>query len=179
MPVEMCFSTAQNNFWICWFQCLLVLLLLFVSPLYIGTVFPFEGFSQLGKQIEVAQCEIQWIRRVGHRGHAIFGQKLLNVLHGVGRCTCKSPSWNGQTHWNGLQKKFTDTKCSLSQHYQLVHWYRWVPGTLTQQGKPVCTTGGRPPEDGCVVYVPFVCYCGTAAKGGWFTQKKYFIHYFL
>ena len=27
---------------------------------------------------------------VGHRSHAVFGQKLLNIQHGVGRCARKS-----------------------------------------------------------------------------------------
>ena len=27
----------------------------------------------------------------GAQGHAVFGQKLLNTQHGVGRCACKSP----------------------------------------------------------------------------------------
>ena len=32
-----------------------------------------EDFFHPGKQKKVAQDEIQWIERVGHRGHAIFG----------------------------------------------------------------------------------------------------------
>ena len=41
------------------------------------------------------------------------------------------PSWNGQMHWNSLQEKFTEAEHSLSQQRQLLHWYRWIPRTLT------------------------------------------------
>ena len=41
------------------------------------------------------------------------------------------PSWNGQMCWKSLQKKFTEAEHSLSQQGQLVHWYGWVPRTLT------------------------------------------------
>ena len=57
-----------------------------------------------------------------------------------------NPSWNGQMHWKSLQKKFTEAEHSLSPQCQLVHWYRWFPRTLTQQGKPVLQ-GAHPPED--------------------------------
>ena len=41
------------------------------------------------------------------------------------------PSWNGQTCSKSLQKIVTEAKRSLSQQCQLVHWYSWVPRTLT------------------------------------------------
>ena len=45
-----------------------------------------------------------------------------------------------------LQKIHWRPTHSLSRQRQLVHWLRWVPGTLTQQEKPVLQ-GARPPED--------------------------------
>ena len=53
-------------------------------------------------------------------GHAIFGQKLLNTQHSVGRCAGKSPimKWANAL---SLQKKFTEAEHSLSQQCQLVH----------------------------------------------------------
>ena len=124
------FPTAQNNFWTHWFWCLLVFLPFFSFHLfYIGKMFPFEDFFIQGNKKNVDWGEIWWLGRVGDRGHAIFGQKLLNTQHGVGRCVCKSPIMK----WaNTLKvfKKFTEAECSLSGHCQLIHWYRWVPRTL-------------------------------------------------
>ena len=59
---------------------------------------------------------------VGHRGHAIFGQKLLTTQHGVGRCAPKSPimKWVNVLK-ESFKKKCTETKRSLSPQGQLVH----------------------------------------------------------
>ena len=54
-------------------------------------MFPFEGFLHPGKIKKVAQDKIRLIGRVEHGGHAVFGQKLLNTQHRMGRCTPKSP----------------------------------------------------------------------------------------
>ena len=47
---------------------------------HIGKMFPFEGFFS-SKEIKkkIAQDEIGWRGRVGHRGLAVLGQKLLNT----------------------------------------------------------------------------------------------------
>ena len=58
---------------------------------HISKMFPFEEFFHPGKQKKKSRGEIGCIGRVGHGGHAILGQKLLNIQHSVGRCTCKSP----------------------------------------------------------------------------------------
>ena len=51
-------------------------------------------------------------RKVGHGGHAVLGQKLLNTQRGVGRCACKSPimKWANalslqkkKIHWSQTQ----------------------------------------------------------------------------
>ena len=87
------FSTAQNVFFN----------LLVLMPFSASATFCFTSstlakcfslrtfFIQGNKQKKVSQGEIRWIGRVGHRGHAAFGQKLLNTQCGVGRCARKSP----------------------------------------------------------------------------------------
>ena len=86
------FFTAQNSFWTGSFWCLLGLLQFLFHPFHIGRGFSFEEFCHPGKQKEslVAKSSRR-IGRVGHRGHAILVQKLLNTQKGVGRCTSKSP----------------------------------------------------------------------------------------
>ena len=97
------FSTAQNSFWTCWFWRLLVLLPLFVSPLpHWQNVSLWGLFSSVGKR-KVAWGKIRWIVRVGHRGPAVFGQKLQNTQCSVCRCTCKSPIMK-RTNALSLQK---------------------------------------------------------------------------
>ena len=122
------FSTAQSQFW-----CILALLPYFVSPLPYLQNMSFEEFFHLGNQTnkKVTQVKIRWIGRVGHRGHVIFGQKPLNTQHGVGRCIHKSSIMKWANALKESSKTFTDAECSLSQHHQLVHWYRWVPRTFT------------------------------------------------
>ena len=99
------FPTAQNNFWMCQFWCLLVLLLCFVSPLP-----PCQNSSLWGlissreANKKITEGQIRWLGRVGHWGHAVFGQKLLATQHCVGRCTRNHPSWNEQWCWKSLQK---------------------------------------------------------------------------
>ena len=111
-------------FWACQFWCLLVLLSFFCFTTSTSAKhFPLRAFFHPGRQTKVAGGEIRWLGRVGHRVMTFWikncsaqcGQVCLLINH---------PSWNGQTHWKGLQKKFTEAKCSLSQHHQLVHWPR-------------------------------------------------------
>ena len=97
-------------------------------------MFLFEDFFHQGKPKKKKKNPClgwDWVNREG-RGEAssVFGQKLLNTQHSVGRCAHKSSSWNGQTH-RKVFKTFTESECSLSQQRQLVHWYRWIPRTLT------------------------------------------------
>ena len=104
-----------------------------ISPLPHQQDFSLCGlFSSRDKEKNVAQGEIGWIGREGHRDCVIVVQKLLNTQHGVGRCTCKSPimKWANVLK-ESSKKNFTEAECSLSQQCQLVHWYRWVPRTLT------------------------------------------------
>ena len=85
------FPTAQNNFWMCQFWCLLVLLLCFVSPLPPCQNSSLWGlFSSREANKKITEGQIRWLGRVGHGGHAVFGQKLLATQHCVGRCTRKS-----------------------------------------------------------------------------------------
>ena len=70
---------------------------------------------------------------------------------------------------NGLKeslKKFIKSKCSLAQQCQLVHCYRWVPRTLTQQGNPV-PQGACPPADNFLFWwweVPSMCVVLVCTK---------------
>ena len=127
------FSTAQNSVWTRRFWCLLVLLLIFVSPLPHWQNVSLWGFFSF-REITKKRClrgKTRWIGRVGPRGHAIFGQKLLNTQHRVGRCTCKSPVMKWANVLKESSKILTEAKRSLSQQCQLVHWFRWVSRTLT------------------------------------------------
>ena len=122
------FFTAQNSFWTHWFWWLLVLLL-FVSLLPRQNVSIWGLFACVETK-KVIQDKIGWMRRVGHRGPAILGQKLLNTQRAVGQCTRKSPIINWADVLKESSIKFTETTGNLSQ-YQLVHCYRWVPRTVT------------------------------------------------
>ena len=59
------------------------------------------------------------IGNLGHGGHAVFGQKLLNTQHMWTGAPVNHPPWNEQMCWKSLQKKFTEAKHSLSQQHQL------------------------------------------------------------
>ena len=76
----------------------------------------------------------------------VFGQKLLNTQHGVGKCIPKSPFLQWINTWKSLQKNSLKSQGSLVQQCQLVHWYRWVSKTLTYWGKPVLR-GVCPPKN--------------------------------
>ena len=73
--------------------------------------FPFEDFLHPGKQ----ESPSGWTGRVGHGSHAIFGQKLLNTQHGVGRCAVKSPAMKWADPLKESSEKFMEAKHSLSQ----------------------------------------------------------------
>ena len=72
------FFSAQNSFCTYLFGYLLELLpfFCFTSSTW-ARRFSLRTFF-IGETKRVAQGEIGWIGRVGHRGHATFGQKLLN-----------------------------------------------------------------------------------------------------
>ena len=96
----------------------------FVPPLPHWQNVSLWGLFHPGKQKEkVTWGESVWIGRVGHRGHAVFGQKLLNTQCGVGRCARKSPIMKWANTLKESSKKFTEAKHSFSQQCQLVHWY--------------------------------------------------------
>ena len=128
-PIQKFFSTAQNSFWTHRFGCLLALLLFFVSPLpHQQNGCCWRHFSS-GETTKSCLGKIRWIGSVGNEVHDTFGQTLLNTQRHVGRCAHKSPIMEWTNALKEASKKFTE--CSLSQQHQLVHWYRWVPRTLT------------------------------------------------
>ena len=132
------FSTAQSSFWICWFWYLLVLLPYFCfTSSTLAKLFPLRDFLIWGNEKSLFGWD-QVNRESGAWGSCRFLSKNFwtcsMVWAGV---LVNHPSWNGQMCRKRLQKKFTEAKHSLSQLCQVVHWYRWVPRTLTWQGKPV------------------------------------------
>ena len=161
------FSSAQSSFWTHSPWCLLALLLLFCfASSTLEKCFPLRTFFIPGKQ-KVTQGEILWIGSVGHKGHAVLGQKLMNTQRGVGRCARKSPITKWANALKEPSKKFTEAERSHSQR-QLVHWYRWVARTLTQHGKPILQRA-HPLEDnssfgGSPLYIFFSCLFSKERK---------------
>lgn len=51
-----------------------------------------------------------------------YGQVHCHAAH----CYMNHTLWIGQMHQKESPKKFTEDKCSISQHHR-IHWYRWVP----------------------------------------------------
>ena len=83
--------------------------------------FPLRTFFIWGDEKQtkkVTRDEIWWMGRVRPRGHAVFGQKLPTLSMMWAGELVSHPSWNGQTCWKRLQKKFTEAERSLSQHHQ-------------------------------------------------------------
>ena len=88
---------------------ILVLLLFFCfTSSTLAKHFPLRTFFHGGNK-NVAQGKVRWIGRVGHGGHAVFAQKLLNTQLSVGRYTFESSP-----------QKFTEAEHSLSQQCQPV-----------------------------------------------------------
>ena len=123
------FSTAPNSFWTCQFQCLLVLLPFFVSPLPRLQNISLWGFFHLGKQ-KVTKGEIMQVEGWGMEAITFLVNCWTLIVVWAGAFV-KHPTWNGQTCWKSLQKNFTKAECSLSQQHRVVRWYRWVPRTFT------------------------------------------------
>ena len=123
------YSTAQNRFWTCWFWCLLVLLLFFTSPLSHWQNISLWGlFSNREiNEKKVTRGKIRWIWRVGHRGYAGLGKKLMNTQRGVGRCTRKSPTVKWANVLN-LQKKKSLRQNAASHNN--TSWYTDTDGFL-------------------------------------------------
>ena len=72
----------------------------------------------------------------------VFGEKLLNTQHGVGKCTCKSPIMKWANTLEESSKKFTEAMRSLSQQCQLE---TDTDGFLnTYPAGEACTTSGLP-----------------------------------
>ena len=96
-----------------------------------GKMFPFKDLFHMGKQKKVAWGKTRWIGRVGKEGSCHFGSKTAEPQCGMGRYVHSSPIIKWANMLNESSEKFTEAQLSLSQQHQLVHWYRWVPRTLT------------------------------------------------
>ena len=141
-----CFSRCSKQFWN-----LLILMAFSASVIFCfssstsAKCFPLRTFLIQGNKkkkslgVILVNMEAGWI--IGLRPLLVKNCWTLNM---AGRCTCKPPIMKRGNALKVFQKEFTEAKCSLSHHHQLVHWHRWVPGTLTQQGKPVLQ--GPPPR---------------------------------
>ena len=91
---------------------------------HIGKTFPFEEFVFICWEKSHFR-RVGWIRMVGHKGNSLFGQKLLNTQHGVGRCAHKSPI----RKWANMLKESSE-----KNHWSLL-WPLTTPaGTLIQMG---------------------------------------------
>ena len=92
-------------------------------------------FIQGNKQTKVAWGMIGWIGRVGRWGHAVFGQKLLNTQHSVGRYAGKSPI---MMKWaNTLSLKKNLLKPNTASHNN-ASWYTDTDGFLDFQSRWRC-----------------------------------------
>ena len=100
------FSTSQNSFELVDF--LMAFSASAVSCFTSSTSakhFTWRTFSSSETKKKVALGEIRRIVRVGNRGHAIFGQTLLNGQRGVGNCAGKAPVMKWTTGWKESSKK--------------------------------------------------------------------------
>ena len=75
----------------------------------------------------VAWGEIRWIGRMGHRGHTIFGQRLVNTQQGVGRCTHNSPIMKHQCVERVYKKKLLKQNAAF---HNSSSWYTGMGGFL-------------------------------------------------
>ena len=113
-------------------------------------MFPSEGFS-LRKQTnkKVILGKVWWIGRWDTRIMPFWVRNCWTLSAVWASALINRLPWNGQTHYIFKKIKFTEAECSLSQHHQLVHWYRWVLRTLTYTVKPVLQ-GVCPPGDNSI-----------------------------
>ena len=113
------FCRVQSSFWICWFWSLLVFLPFFVSP------FPQQQNVSLwglfsSEETKKSHSGPDGVNRgMGHKGHVIFSQKLLNTQQSVGKCVHKPSIMRWPNMLKESSKKFTEVKQSLSQQCQL------------------------------------------------------------
>ena len=103
------FSHCSKYFWTCQLQCCLVLLPIFcfTSPALAKHV-PYRTFF-IHRSKKKSLLEWDWVLgNVGHGGHDVFSQKLLNTQSGVSRWVCKSPimKWANMLKVSS-KKKFT------------------------------------------------------------------------
>ena len=85
-------------------------------------------FSSGETKISCSESKIRWIGRVGHGGHAVFGQKLLNTQCGVGRCAGKSLIMK----WVNTLKESSKTNSLKpnSASHNNANWYTNTDGFL-------------------------------------------------
>ena len=82
--------------------------------------FPLRTFFILGNKKKLFGVRSDELGGWGTGGHAIFGQKLLNTQHSVGRCTCKSPimKWT-----NTLKESSKNSLRPNTASHNTTSWY--------------------------------------------------------
>ena len=117
------------SLWTHRFWCLLVLLLSFVSPLpHQQSISLWGFFSSRKTNKKYHSGGIGWIERLGHRGHAVFGQKLLNTQHSVGGWARKSAIMKWANVLKESSKK-SPLKLNAASHNN-ASWYIDTDGFL-------------------------------------------------
>ena len=111
ISMETCFQFP--SFWTCQFWCFLVFLTFFCFTNFtLAKHFPLRSFF-IQKNIG---CKIGWRERMGHGGHAIFGQNHWTLSTVSAGTLINYLSRNGQMCWKSLKKK--------------IHW-SWMQPLIT------------------------------------------------
>ena len=134
IQLSRCFSHCSKRF----LNSLILMPFSFLFHLFhISKTLPFEDFFHQGKLKKVAWDKNGWIGRVKHRGHAVFGQKLLNTQYSMGRCAHKSPIMKWANASEKSSKKIHRCPTQPLTTLPLVHWLIQMGSYNTQWGKPV------------------------------------------
>ena len=124
------FSNCSKQFWTHGFWCLLVLLPFFVSCLPHQQNFSIWGLFS-SKETNKSRSGKDRVNREGGAWRSChFWSKSAEHSAKCGQVRSQITHHEMGKHAVS-SKKFTEAKHSLSQQHQLVHWYRWVPRTLT------------------------------------------------
>ena len=109
-----------------------------------GKCFSLRTFFIRGNKKKSCLGKIEWIGRMGHGAHAVFGKKLLNTQCSVGRCACKSPIMK----WMGKRIETVFKRNSLkpgAASHNNTSWYTDTGGFLElSPGGGAWTTRGPP-----------------------------------
>ena len=130
LSILMPFSASASCLFVC----------LFVSPYPLRQHISLWVLFLSRETKEVTWGKIGWIRRVGHGGNVVFGQKLLNTQHGMGSCTFKSPIMK----WAN----------ALKESSKIIHWGQPNPASHNNANGNTNTDGflEHSPSGGSLYY---------------------------